>query len=185
MKTLLFKRSIKQQQGAVLIIGLIMLLLLTVIGMSSIRGTDLQERMAGNARDHNLAFQATEAAVRSAENYLSGASISAYSNGAGYHKDLTGPTSPILWSPQDWGTGEVVGTKEVVKIADNTLKGISEQPKYVIEQLEVTIAPGNYGSAVDQQSVDSMSEREVYRITARGLGGTKDSEALIQTTFIR
>lgn len=184
MKTIMRKSLIQQQQGAVLIVGLIMLLLLTVIGMSSIRGTDLQERMAGNARDHNLAFQATEAAVRSAENYLSGASISAYDNGAGYHKDLTGPTSPILWSPEDWGTGEV-GTKEVVKIADNTLKGISEQPKYVIEQLEVTIAPGNYGSAVDQQSLDSMAEREVYRITARGLGGTTDSEALIQTTFIR
>jgi type IV pilus assembly protein PilX len=185
MSDLSYRPLFKQQQGAVLVIGLIMLLLLTVIGMSSIRGTDLQERMAGNARDHHLAFQATEAAVRSAENYLSGASISAYSNGAGYHKDLTGPTSPLFWSPEDWGTGEVAGTKEVVKIADNTLKGISEQPKYVIEQLEVSISPGNLGSAVDQQSLDSMAEREVYRITARGLGGTKDSEALIQTTFIR
>jgi type IV pilus assembly protein PilX len=182
MKTLLFKRSIKQQQGAVLIIGLIMLLLLTVIGMSSIRGTDLQERMAGNARDHNLAFQATEAAVRSAENYLSGASIVRYQlvNGSyqGYQKDLTGSKPPMLWSAEEWKTGTVT-------LANKTLVGISEQPKYLIEQLEVTISPGNYGSAVDQQSVDSMAEREVYRITARGLGGTKDSEALIQTTFIR
>lgn len=178
MKTVLCQPSIKQQQGAVLVIGLIMLLLLTIIGMSSIRGTDMQERMAGNARDHNLAFQATEAAVRSAENYLSGASISIYANGAGYYQDLTGSTSPIQWSATDWNT-------KSVKLADNTLVGISEQPKYAIEQLEVTISPGNYGSAVDQQSVDSMAEREVYRITARGLGGTENSEALIQATFIR
>ncbi len=177
MKTILCKPLIKEQ-GAVLVVGLIMLLLLTVIGISSIRGTDLQERMAGNARDHNLAFQASEAAVRSAESYLSGASISAYSGGAGYYQDLTGNTSPILWSATDWNT-------KSVKLANNTLTGISEQPKYAIEQLEVVISPGNYGSAVDQQSVDSMAEREVYRITARGLGGTKDSEALIQTTFIR
>lgn len=179
MSDLSYRPVFKQQQGAVLVIGLIMLLLLTVIGMASIRGTDLQERMAGNARDHNLAFQASEAAVRSAENYLSAASIAPYAAGAGYHQDLTGAASPPLWTPADWNT------KEAVKIADNTLKGISEQPKYVIEQLEISISPGNLGSAVDQQSLDSMAEREVYRITARGLGGTKDSEALIQTTFIR
>ena len=178
MKTVLFNRSIKQQQGAVLIVGLIMLLLLTVIGMSSIRGSDLQERMAGNARDHNLAFQATEAAVRSAENYLSRASIAPYNNGAGYYRDLTETTPPPLWTVTKWDA-------ESVSLADKSLAGISEQPKYAIEQLEVTIFPGNYGSAVDQQSIDSMAEREVYRITARGLGGTKDSEALIQTTFIR
>ena len=177
MKTLSLK-PIKSQHGAVLLIGLIMLLLLTVIGMASIRGTDLQERMAGNARDHNLAFQASEAAVRSAESYLSGASITAYANGAGYYKDLTGPTSPVLWTEENWNN-------KSVKLANDTLKGVSAQPQYAIEQLEVTLSPGNYGSGIDQQSMDSMAEKEFYRITARGLGGTKDSETLIQTTFIR
>lgn len=170
---------IQQQQGAVLIVGLIMLLLLTVIGMSSIRGTDMQERMAGNARDHNLAFQATEAAVRNAENYLSGASITIYANGKGYNQELLGTVSPIKWDAEGWKT------KKSVMLENNTLAGVAEQPRYVIEQLEITIAPGNYGSAVDQQSIDSMAEREVFRVTARGLGGTTDSEALIQTTFIR
>jgi type IV pilus assembly protein PilX len=153
-----------------------MLLLLTVIGMSSIRGTDLQERMAGNARDHNLAFQASEAAVRSAESYLS--NVALYKTGAGYYKDLTGIEHLLEWTPDKWSTA-------AVKLADDTLIGISEQPRYVVEQLEVTLAPANYGSAVDQQSLDSMPEQEVFRITGRGLGGTKDSEALIQTTFIR
>lgn len=55
------------QQGAVLIVALIMLLLLTIIGISSIRGTSLQENMAGNMRDSNLALQASEAALRKGE----------------------------------------------------------------------------------------------------------------------
>lgn len=178
MNDLTRKPQIKQQ-GAVLVVGLIMLLLLTVIGMSSIRGTDLQERMAGNARDHNLAFQASEAAIRSAENYLSGASIAPFVAGSGgYYQDLTGVASPVRWSSTDWST-------KAVNIADNTLKGVGEQPKYAIEQLEVTLSPGNYGSGIDQQSLDAMAEKEVYRITARGAGSTKGSEALIQTTFIR
>lgn len=173
-----FNQPVHRERGAVLIIGLIMLLLLTIIGISSIQGTDLQERMAGNSRDHNIAFQASEAAIRSAENYLSRASIAPYANGAGYYKDLTGPNSPVLWTEQNWGAKSVA-------LPANSLKGVSEQPKYAIEQMEISISPGNYGSAVDQQSLDSMAEREVYRITARGLGSTKDSEALIQTTFIR
>ncbi len=56
-----------RQRGAVLLVSLIMLLLLTIIGAAAMRDTNLQERMAGNMRDHSLAFQAAEAALRFAE----------------------------------------------------------------------------------------------------------------------
>ena len=56
-----------KQRGAVLIVALIMLLLLTIIGLSSMRDTSLQENMAGNMRDSNLALQASEAALRQGE----------------------------------------------------------------------------------------------------------------------
>lgn len=55
------------QKGAVLIIALIMLLLLTVIGLASMRGTSLQESMSGNLRDSSLALQASEASLRKGE----------------------------------------------------------------------------------------------------------------------
>lgn len=58
---------VPNQRGAVLIVALIMLLLLTIIGLSSMRGTSLQENMAGNMRDSNLALQASEAALRLGE----------------------------------------------------------------------------------------------------------------------
>lgn len=48
----------KNQKGAVLAISLIILLLMTIIGVSAMQGTTLQEKMAGNLRDYNLAFQA-------------------------------------------------------------------------------------------------------------------------------
>lgn len=57
----------QRQEGAVLIVALIMLLLLTIIGLSSMRGTSLQESMAGNMRDGSLALQASEAALRKGE----------------------------------------------------------------------------------------------------------------------
>ncbi|HKM36565.1 MAG TPA: PilX N-terminal domain-containing pilus assembly protein [Thiopseudomonas sp.] len=52
------------QRGAILLIALVMLLLLTVIGLSGIRGTTLQENMANNLRESNLSYQAAEAALQ-------------------------------------------------------------------------------------------------------------------------
>lgn len=62
----------KRQSGAVLLIALIMLLLLTIIGMAGMRDTNMQEKMAGNLRDQNLAFQAAEAGLRFAEQQAKG-----------------------------------------------------------------------------------------------------------------
>ena len=58
---------IKSQSGAVLVISLIMLLALTIIGITSTNVTGLQEKMAANSKESNLAFQAAEATLRYVE----------------------------------------------------------------------------------------------------------------------
>jgi type IV pilus assembly protein PilX len=63
MKTAPRQRS--AQRGVTLIITLVMLVVITLIAISGIRSTTLNERMAGNSRDRQRAFQAAEAAVRS------------------------------------------------------------------------------------------------------------------------
>ena len=52
-----------QQSGAVLITALIYLLVLSVVGISSMRGTAMEERMASNSWEHSRAFQAAESAL--------------------------------------------------------------------------------------------------------------------------
>jgi len=47
-------------------ISLIMLLLLTLIGVTGSQVTGLEEKMAGNMKDRNIAFQAAESALRDA-----------------------------------------------------------------------------------------------------------------------
>lgn len=63
------------QRGAILIVTLVMLLLLTLLALGSMRGTTLEERMAGNLRDESQAFQAAEMAQRAAETQLKGISV--------------------------------------------------------------------------------------------------------------
>jgi Tfp pilus assembly protein PilX len=70
-KSLIIK--IQRQTGVVLVISLILLLALTLIGVTGSNVTGLEEKMAGNNKDVNLAFQAAESALRFAEANLSAA----------------------------------------------------------------------------------------------------------------
>ena len=60
-------KSSKNQQGAILVMALFMLLLMTIVGISSMRNTSLEETMAGNLRESNISLQAAEAALRAGE----------------------------------------------------------------------------------------------------------------------
>lgn len=57
----------KRQQGAVLVVGLIILVVLTLLSVQVMRTNVVQERMAGNMRERNVALQAAEAALRVGE----------------------------------------------------------------------------------------------------------------------
>ncbi len=54
----------QSQRGAALAVGLFMLLMLTIIGLTAVRSTTQQGRMASNFQFQNSAFQAAEGAIR-------------------------------------------------------------------------------------------------------------------------
>lgn len=64
------QNNLNRQRGAALITSLIFLSVLTILGMSTLGTALLESRMAGNARDRNLAFQAAEIGLRDAELYI-------------------------------------------------------------------------------------------------------------------
>lgn len=58
------------QSGVALVVSLIFLLILTLLGLSSSNVSVLQERMASNVSEYNIAFQRAEATIREIENEL-------------------------------------------------------------------------------------------------------------------
>lgn len=58
----------QQQRGMALLVSLVFLLLLTLIGISSMQSATLQEKMAGSVTLRNTSFQTAEAALRMGEN---------------------------------------------------------------------------------------------------------------------
>ena len=57
----------RKERGVALVVSLILLMLASLIGLASVRGTNLQERMSANMYDRSLAFQRAESTLRAAE----------------------------------------------------------------------------------------------------------------------
>ena len=64
-----------RQTGAALITGLIFMVVLTLVAMAGMRTTLMEQRMATNARNRDMAFQAAEAALREGIAKLRGGTI--------------------------------------------------------------------------------------------------------------
>lgn len=62
------QHRVARQQGAVLFVALIMLLLLSVIGVTGMRSATMAERMTGNMKERYRSFQVAEMALREGEN---------------------------------------------------------------------------------------------------------------------
>lgn len=60
-------KDLGKQKGAVLVVGLIFLMVITLLALAGMQGVALQGRMSANAYDRNIAFQAAEMALRWAE----------------------------------------------------------------------------------------------------------------------
>lgn len=67
MKQPHFPGTRASQQGIALVVVLILLLVMTLLGIASLRGTLVEERMSAATYDRGLGFQAAEAALREAE----------------------------------------------------------------------------------------------------------------------
>jgi type IV pilus assembly protein PilX len=157
-----------RQRGAVLVIGLVLLMVITLLSVGGLRGTGMQERMASNLRDRNLAFQSAESALRAAEALL----IAGTATGSTAVSD---PGDLGFW--ESCWAGTAVGCPPAVEhTVDIATWGIDAAPEYRMERLRA----GNYGSLAADEA---MASPPLYRITVRAVGGTQDSVVLLQSTF--
>lgn len=150
-----------RQSGTALIIALIFLLLMTLLGTSSMRTSTMQERMAGNMRDWNLGFQSAEAALREAEEWLLDTDVLPEFNDANGYYQVNSPDRP------SW-TGTVTSPGNGYLVYPGSVAGVAEQPRYYIERLS-SIKPA--GTSTE---IGPMEDIFYFRVTAVGYGGAED-----------
>jgi len=187
-----------RQQGAVLFVALIFLLLLTLLGVTASSTSIMQERMTGGMRNAHLALMGTESALRGGEVDLwTAAARSSYTNGGlalppcgqtGVQPCVYQRTNGIAdnralqfrgskqWlDPSSDGANGYSGT--VTGLGGNYQTGsLATQPRYLIEDLGLDTAAmgqGNMGGAIlSAPGAEGTPKFHLYRITARSQGGS-------------
>jgi type IV pilus assembly protein PilX len=158
-----------RQTGAVLVISLLFLLVMTLAAISGMQGSSLEEKMTGNMRDRSLAFHAAESALRQAET-LMGSPVNPDFDGTNGLYAVT-PANPAFWQ-QDESWWE---NSANVRMYSGSLAGLAALPVYIIEQLP----------AMTPLDPSAVPETDSFRITARGLGGSEFAVVMLQSVYKR
>lgn len=177
-----------RQRGSTLVVALVFLVILGLLGVTVASTNTLQERMAGNTRNRDLAFQAAEHALQDAETQMNTdgsvlrSFILAHVAAGGGTSAPPAPSQPgyvrlnsagvandaNYWRATfDWGNG---ATSHAPTNGLNAAL-IAAQPRYVVDYMGSTVtgAPPVTG--------------HFYRITARGVGRSADSAVILQAMY--
>jgi type IV pilus assembly protein PilX len=202
--------SARNQQGAVLIVALIFMLLLTILAIGASGRSLLQERMAGSLRNAQQAQMSAETALRGAEWKL----WLTTSNIGGHLDCLNGVISSddgcVVYNASNppYGPGGDVTTFRTsqawLPTIGHTYKGpngsvdytasatghtqLANNPMYIIEDMGQELPPEG-GSACESGDTGCNSggagqpNTHVFRITARATGGNPNAVRVVQSTF--
>lgn len=159
----------RPQGGAVLITSLAVLLVMTVLGVTAMQGTVLEERMARNILERDLVFQAAEAALRDGEHFLDSANLPAFDGSNGLYQPA-GRDLPPVWQSVDWDNE--------ARSYPGTLSGVGGA-QHIIEELPPVQQHG--GSL----RVAPLPDVAVYRVTARATSSDGAVIIVLQSTYLR
>lgn len=171
----------QNQEGAVLFISLIILLVLSVIGINAVDRANMDAKISANFKDYNTAFQTAEKALMEAENFVR--------DNVGTLALFTDKGDNGLYSKNStdnamWETWKDLNTQT---LTSQQMSGYYVQgtPEYYIENY-ATIKPDsailnqdNYGESA------ALGEIEIFRVTAKGVGSSSESQVILQSMYAK
>ena len=162
-----------------LITGMLLLIVLTVLAMSMFRGYGTQQKIAGNVREKNRALSAAVSAQQYAEYWLNSATTLPVGG------DCSGIR--VLPIPQVCSNNPEF-TKEPWTLNAQPV-GVSFNTFICMAKVDPgNPASGTYYSApmfyITDLGAAASGPGEVYQIDATGWGGTADTVAVVESTFL-
>lgn len=176
-----------RQRGAALITSLLILLVLSILAISSMQGTALQEKMAAAQRDGQNALELTEAAIREAEDAIDGIDLvnnfiasrpEVYAAG-----DAPDPFVAATWSSAASAEVPITGADfaDWTGVYGNNVPS----PRYFIEYVgplkdDSVTSPEVEGNL---QHDTGAAQAQGFRIVARSTGLTDATERVVESFF--
>jgi type IV pilus assembly protein PilX len=175
----------RQQQGAALLVALILLVLMTLLGISALQSGALEERMAGHTYDRSISFQSAEAALRETETYLNALATKPVVLATDPQcKSFAGvspnPSINVCRAPTDgtefWKDAADDKWTNATKVSSGS---VDLTPQYIIEYLGATFTclPQTPGIASDPGNCKR------YRITVKSNAGDDRANVTLQSIF--
>ncbi|WP_273131685.1 pilus assembly PilX family protein [Marinobacter vinifirmus] len=196
-----------RQQGAALLVSLVILLVLTVLALSSMQGTTLQERMVSSQRDAQIALEGAEFALQAAEAELAGPTLPTFDNSKGLYEEgedlpagfqtLGGILDPENWrAPRESASsiGHGGGSREAPmpteEIDGQVVDLLAHNPRYFIKATPGVgsasssgfgLGIGGAGDSVQQSGLSGT----VYRVVAFSSGASGQAVRVIEAYVVR
>jgi type IV pilus assembly protein PilX len=169
----------QRQRGMALITSILLLIVLTIMALSMMRSYGVQERIAGNTRDKQRAFNAAVSAQQYAEYWLSNSANTASAICAGVVPSTTGQvcTNPLTnLSTLPWAAG-VTYSQFTTNAGNNVVNTVSS-----------TGTAGSYALApvfyITDLGPPASGSGELYQIDAVGYGGSLGTVAIVESTYV-
>lgn len=187
--------SVKKQGGVILVISLVMLLVMTIVGVTTMKGATLQERMAGNSRMLATARANAEYALRNAEDNLDTQSfrygsdvVNFFENNEGYYLSYTPAgldyfeLDPLNWNPAystNWPSSHPSVT---------ALGGAAQPSRFFVEYIGEVDYEGvkrGVSSLNDKDKKSGAGELPLaFRITAIGFSPNQNIYTVLQSVYV-
>ena len=148
-----------REKGATLIVALIFMAILALAGASVALNNTFQERMSGNTRSRDLAFQAAEAALDDAASTINTWRVLSFDG------SQAGLTQLVDSQANDAGYWGNASNWASYRTPAQTLNQVAEQPRYRVEKMA------------------SVGTTEYYRVTARGVGAQASAIVVLQAVY--
>lgn len=182
------------QHGVVLVTALIFLVMLTLIGLAMVGSTNLEEKIARNSRDQDIAYAAAEAALRDAIIRIDGSYQWPYTpvnqidfdsvctNGlcdASVSTVATPLDTVDFYGASAPGSNSVpVGTitcptPSLATCATPLIQGVAAQPRYVVELICTQLGGMTGGSC-----------NKIFRITVQAQGRSANTRVVLQQMYL-
>jgi type IV pilus assembly protein PilX len=160
----------KRQSGMVLFVALVLLLILSMIGVTVARMQTVEERMARNENNRQLAAQAAEAALRNAEATLGNAPpVGTFANDTGGYYVLS-PTAGSMIPTLNW---TAAATATYTGPSLNLVPTPVQSPKIAMELMGYGAVPGD----------DLSNPPPTYRVTVQGINADGTPSVLLQSIY--
>jgi len=174
-----------RQRGISMVVVLLFLVIMMGLGTTAIRTATIEEKLSGNERDQQIAFEAAEAALRDGERYARTALTTRSGFNAGCAGGLCLPSLSATpqWNSIDWnGTiprdyGSLTGAGPYPDAS------VSRTPRFIVELLPEML-PGA-GNSIGLGTRSLAGAGTPFRITAMGWGQRASTQVILQSVYVR